>query len=557
MRSKAWWKAVAAPAALALVMTACGGASDDSADDAASAVQEGGDDGGGDDGGDDGGRSGGTFSTAWTAIPENVDPNVFGGIVTQKLGQNFMETLVVYDGSDAGDETALGVDDIEPNLAETIEANEDGTVYTMKLHEGVMSPYGNELTTADVEWSFQRAIENDFVAGILLNAANVDVENPITVIDEYTFEYNTTGPSAVATAVLHWHSTGIFDSTEAQSHATEDDPWAMEWMMSNSASFGPYNITSVDPGVEIRMTAHDDYWKGTPEYDDVILRAVPEASSRIQLLLSGEVDLILEVPFDQIATLEASDDVTVYKAPDTNRHTLILNNRDERFADPRVRTAISHAIDRDALVSAVYAGEAQPALSGLSSALIHPEPDNPVSYDPDRATELLEEAGVGDGFEFTVAINSSRPGPFAEQLARLIQTDLAAVGITMNIEAIPSLADFEAAVAERNLEAWLYTERPTLADPGYSFNLYNRTDGAVNNQGYSNPDLDEMIVEILGSPEGPERDAVVKEATELVLEETPIVYLVETPDLTASKADLCCYIGYPDGAPIVDDLVRR
>lgn len=502
-------------------------------------------------------RDGGTLTMAWNAVPTSADCAVFTGLTVQKVCFNVMGTVVGYDGDQATGDTVLTLENLENELAESIERSDDGMTYTITLRQGVMSPYGNELTTADVEWSIQRQAALDFIVnGVHWLVGDVNVDNPITIIDDYTYEWNLNTPNAVGLGILHWHGTGFYDSTEAKEHATDEDPWAEEWMASNTASFGPYNITSIDPGVEVRLEANPNYWRGMPNWDEVVIRAVPEASNRIQLLLSDQVDFVLEVPFDQVATLEEADNVTVYTEPDANRFSLILNNRDEKFADPQVRRAISLAIDREAISNSVFQGITEPARSGLSSTIPHPEPAEPVTHDPDRAQELLAEAGA-EGLEFTTTINPGRPGPFAEEMARLIQSDLAAVGVTMNIDLVPSLADFEAEVGERSIAAWLYTERPAVTDPGYSLNLYNASDSFINNQGYVSEEFDALVEEILVTEPGGDRDELVAQANNLVIEDTPIVYLVEGVDVTASSASLCCYIGYPSGAPLFEDLSRQ
>lgn len=497
------------------------------------------------------------LAMAWPTVVSQVDPNIFTGLQVPQTAVNFMGTLVRYDPDAASADEVLAVDELEPELAEEWSVNEDETVYTITLREGVMSPYGNELTTEDVVWSFERHIAGESIAaGVLMPSANVDMEEPIRVIDDHTFEYRLTTPSAVGLSILHYPLMGIYDSTEASSHATEEDPWADEWLSRHSASFGPYNVTSVDPGSEVRMSANPHYWRpDEPKIDNLIIRAVANPASRAQLLMSGEVDLIRDLPYEQLPTLEESDQVELLVNADSNRHNLSLNANDERIQDPRVRRAMSLAIDRQALAEGIYKDYAEPALYAMPSALQTEPATEPVEHDPEAARELLAEAGAED-LTLDMTINSDRPGPYAEDMARLIQADLREVGITMRIRTIGSAADFESAVAGGNLPAFLYSERPTIADSGYLFFLYRQSESSLNNTNYDNPEVDELIDEAMRTPDGPDRDSVVDRLQEIIMEETPVIYLTEVPEVIGTVPDIEGYVTYPHGGVAVSQLGR-
>lgn len=526
--------AAATAAALALTLAACGG-------------------GGGDGSSNNGGGGGDDLTVAWPSVGSQLDPNVFEGLTAVYNMDPYMEGLLNYDTSKGGDRV-LGIEDIEPALAESWEVNEDRTIYTLKLREGVMSEDGNELTADDVVWSFNRMLSapTGLAAGVLFPSANVDPKEPMRKVDDYTVTFHLTEPSSVGLAVLAYPIIGIIDSDAAKEHATADDEWASEWLAKNSAGFGAYKVESLTPNESITYVSNENYWGDAPAINKVLIRAVPEGASRAQLVQSGDVSLANDIPIPQRQAIEDSDSAQIVESPDTNRHNISLNTRDPQLQDPRVRKALSMAINRDAIVEAVYQGYATPALTPLSSSLV-PDQEQSVSYDPDGAKQLLADAGA-EGLSLTLTINNERPGPFAEDMARLIQSDWNAIGVKSDIKVIPSGADFEAAVAEKSLQAYLYTERPAFADPGYALFLYLSSGSSLNNTGYTNKELDALIADILATEPGPDRDALLKQATDIVAEDAPTINLVEVPDVVATSGGLTGYVALPTGSTAFEDL---
>ena len=537
--------------ATSVLLAGCGGGSTDSAETSAetetSATEE--------VATEDDGQST-TVTMAWGNVASQLDPSVFTGLADVYNMAQYCTTLVEYDAAVAAEGKTFLPEDVTGNLAESWEADAAGTSYTFKLREGVVSSWGNPLTSADVKWSFDRmSAGSPIVSGILMPIANINQEKSIEVIDDLTFKMNLTEPSAVAIAVLTHPTMCILDAVKAQSEATADDPWANTWLGTNTASFGPYLVESIDPGQEIRYAAMPDYFGDPVFFQNAIVRMVPEGANRAQLLLASEVDLITDTPFDKLAQIAESDNAKVLLTADVNRHTLSLNTKDPQLADPRVRKAISLAINRDSFLDSIYAGYADAAPDGLPSAMNFPASNRPNSYDPEQAKALLAEAGA-DGMTLQITTNNGRPGPFAEDLGRLLVADLQAVGINATLNPIASEADFEKAVGEKSLQSWLYTERPAVADSGYIFNLYLGSKSFLNNTGFANDEFDAYVKTIVSTDAGPERDAAIAAAQDMVQDLVPSVYLTEASDIASSLNDIQGYNMYPHGATVIGELSR-
>ena len=472
-----------------------------------------------------------TFTMIFPAVPSNVDPAVYQGRPTGETTQSVVSTLVRYVALADGATALQGPADLQAELAESW-TQEDSGSYVFTLREA-MSPYGNTVTSADVLWTFQRGLETDFITPFLLSVGGIDRENPIEVIDDRTFRLVAPAANSLTLPVLTWYGMGIIDSVEAQAHVTDEDPWAQEWMATNSASFGAYQVESMIPGEEIRLTKNPNYWGADGvAVENVVMRAVPDPGSRMLLVGAGEVDFVGGLTFDlfQSVVAAAGDGIDPIAGLDVNLDKLSLNTRFAPFDDVRVRQAVSLALDRDALIAGAYAGLGKPGLYPISTAIPQPDPPTDVAarHDPEAARALLAEAGLADGFDFTLSINpSSGPGPYAEQVAVLIQDQLRDVGIGVNIDLISSPADFNTATRGGELDAWLFGTRPLVNDVAY-FLLLAVGPMSVKLEGYGSEAVDALLGQIVAEPLGEARDALLSEMQSLLAGDVPYVPLVET-----------------------------
>ena len=485
------------------------------------------------------------FVMAVAAVPSNADPAVTEGKPSTELNPMFAGTLLQYVKPDPGATTWPSPADVEPYVAESVTPIEDG--YRFVLREDAVSPYGNAITSEDVRWSFDRIIANDGVGRFLLSwGGGIDLEGPIRVIDDRTFDLvvlDTNNPYSLA--VLTYHHMSPLDSVEVLSHATDDDPWGAGWLSTNSAGFGSYMLESITPGEELRLVPNPNWWGAAPDIDLIVVRAIPDAAGRLQLLQAGEVDFADKLTLAQFASV--GGDLQAVAAKGNTTVPLVLNSSFEPFADVRVRQAISSAIDRTALVQGPMQGSAKEAFyQVLSEVPQPPPPGDPATHDPDRARALLAEAGYGDGLAFTMTINPVRPGPFSEDIAVLMKAQLAEVGIDMGIEVMASSADFQTKLQEGALQAWLSSQTPGISDPQFAWLLVHHSAKAFENaHGYNNPRIDELIDLMAFTQYGPDRDAMVLEAHQILIDEVPWVPLIELvnpialgPDVDSFRMDI-------------------
>ncbi|MEE8601351.1 ABC transporter substrate-binding protein [Euzebya tangerina] len=501
-----------------------------------------GEDGGGEDAsdGEDSAAGGGTFRMAVPTVVSNIDPGVYEGTPSTELEIAWAGPLYEFaDPEDVTDDTlgTTGLDSVQPLLVESDEEEDDGSL-VITLREAT-SPYGNTLTSEDVAWTMQRVLANDFVGQFVLSVGRIDAENPIEVIDERTFRVNVTEPNPYVRAVLTLWNLSPLDSVEVQSHATDEDEWASEWLSSNTATYGPYNVTTFSPGESITMETNPGWPGDAPAYGEVLMQQVPDASSRLQLLQRGEVEYAAGLQPEQFASVEGSEEVDTTTRVGNTMVMLELNHAFEPFQDQQVRQAIAHAIDREAIVSGPMQGFADVLANQLPSGLEQPDPPEPYTYDPERARELLAEAGYAEGLEFPLTINLTRPGPYAEQIAVLLESQLADVGITAEIETIASNSEFEERKTEGQLTAWLGANTPIVPEAWYFMQLeHHSTEAFQNFKGYANEEFDALLGELRDLPVGDERDAAITEAHEFLMEDVPYVPIFNSQLLVATSSSV-------------------
>lgn len=271
------------------------------------------------------------------------------------------------------------------------------------------SGHGNELTADDVVWSWEKSMSQArtgaFIAGVC-NVAKVEA------VGTYTARFVLTSPSAILERALALYVPMIVDSTEAKEHATGADPYATSWLARNAAGFGPYVIESWSPATAMTLTANENYYGGKPFFKKIVINQVPDPSTRVSLLTTGQVDYADQLTFRQLDTVAASSAAKVVSIPTGNiSEQAEMNVTFTPFDSVTVRQAMNYAIDQRAILQAVFENRSQAARSVLPPSVPGYDPGfYPYSYDPAKARQLLAQAGHSSGIEVTLNYSSLTPG---------------------------------------------------------------------------------------------------------------------------------------------------
>lgn len=453
---------------------------------------------------------------------------------------NLYETLTRYDAE---------TDETEPLLAEEWNVSEDGETWTFELVEDVTFHSGTPMTAESVQDAIERTIELDMGAAYMW-----DPVDTIEATDEHTVVFELDYPAALDRIAAANYAAFIYEvPADAPEGADEQDsPFEAE-----TYGTGPYTVAEWNPGseTELVLTAFEDYrrgWDGD-HVEEVEYQVVAEAATVAQMMESGEADFAQNLPVQLIDQLRENEDVEVISTPSWQNLFGLLNTEVEPLDDPQVREAISYGINYDEIIEATQ-GSFEASDGVIPEGLLGHTPDLDVAnYDPDRAEELLEEAGYGteNGEILTLDLTYTEGEEDLQTVTELMQDHLSSLNIELNIEALPWESGHWPRAQEDNPE-----DRQDITlmywwpdDPqGLSWfqNMFMSEDDIVFNLAYySNPELDELIEEVgplSATDEGAAEDTYA-EMQEILVEENPSVFLGTSVYQRAIQAT---YEGYED-----------
>jgi len=411
----------------------------------------------------------------------------------------------------------------------------DPLTWEFTLRKGVKFHDGSELTTEDVAFSLDRPNTIKGSPGGFQTYVRPIVSKEI--VDRYTIRLKTAAPYG---ALLQDLAEVMIVSKKAAAQASGED-----FDIGKAAvGTGPYKLSRFARGDRIELVRHDDYWGGRLPWDKVTLQILSADPVRTAALLSGQVDAIENVPTADIARLRKTPSLRLEQTVSWRTIFLVLEqSRDSPpgvlaksgkpldknpFKDLRVRQAMSKAINRDAIAERVMEKLALPAANILSPSVFGHDPAvKPDAYDPDGAKKLLAEAGYPDGFTVTLGAPNNRYIN-DEQIAQTVAQMLARVGITAKVDAMPLSVyfgkarnkEFPVAMLGWGSRAADLALRSLVMTPNAEKGL-----GAWNWGGYSNPKLDELVTQSLGTVDPAKREALARSASALAAREAAIIPL--------------------------------
>jgi peptide/nickel transport system substrate-binding protein len=412
MRRKSWL--VALTAATAVALSAC---------TASPSATSGGDAGGG-----------GNLRIGEQYDLGTLDPAVMNSVGDQQMTTNLYEGLLRY---------KLGGVELEPALATDWSSNDDGTRWTFQLRKGVQFQQGfGEMKASDVVFSLKRLTDPAVASP---NASQVSSISDVTADGDYSVVITLSKPDPTLLDKLASYYTSVV-SEKAVTERGDKFP-------QDPVGTGRYQFDHWTPGQETVLTAFDDYWGGKPGLDEVTFKPIPDVTTMNNAFEAGDLDLIQVTDPDLLARYKSNDQINISSTPGLITRFLGLKSDVAPFNDPRVREAITYAIDRDAMLDGLFNGISTPA-TGILSPAVNDAAKNILDYkyDPDRAKQLLTEAGYADGFDVTFSVPNidrfTRP-------ATVIQQDLAKVGIRVNIQVMESQSFLAALAAPEGLQMFI------------------------------------------------------------------------------------------------------
>lgn len=419
---------------------------------------------------------------------------------------------------------------LEPELAESWREASDGMSCTFKLRKDAKFHDGTPVTAKDVKWSFDRAVTVGGFPTFQMKAGSLEKPEQFVVVDEHTFRVDFIRKDKLSMNDLAVPVPSIFNSEMVKKHATEKDPWALEWTKANVAGGGAYRVASWKPGQEIVFERYEAWKSGKlPKIRRIIQREVPSAGNRRALLEKGDIDMTYEMPpKDFLEMSQEKGNVRVVSTPIENALWYVgMNVTRPPFNNPKVRQAVAYAIPYERIMDNAMYRRATPMWGGTMplKTIDWPQPA-PYRYDIPKARALMKEAGFENGFETTLSFDLGQ-GTVSEPACILIAEALSLIGIKATINKIPG-ANWRAALLKKDMPLILNRFGGWLNYPEYFFFwCYHGQNAVFNTMSYQNPAMDKLIDAARFAPDAKAYAADVKAFIEMAWTDVPRIPIAQ------------------------------
>ncbi len=495
-------------------------------------------------------ESGGTLVVAISSDPGHLNP-----AITTSGGTHTAAELL-YNG-------LVGLDDELnpiPELADSWVISDDGTTYTFTLRDDVMWHDGEPFTSADVKFSFEEVLlEHHARTRASMSSALASIETPddTTVIFTFNEPY---GPlllqlDVTEAPIVAQH---VYEGTDPLEAPANLEP----------IGTGPFKFVSYTPESEIRFEANDDYFRGRPQLDEVVQRIIPDQGTAVIALEDGEVQWLWGVPGSDQERLAADENIEFLR---TNRNpggancimTVSFNLENPIFTNVDVRRAFAQGLDRQAFLELVLFNEGRVAEAPISSGIpwAHADDVEIPGYDVAEAERLLDEAGWirdGDAARTADGVEGVEDGtsltvdfvhfPTFARYGELLRTQLGEIGVDVELVALEPPVFAETVFTERDFDTNIISYC-NGNDPEIGVRrMYDSAQiGPVpfsNAAAYANPDVDALFAEAVATVDLETRGELYHEVQEILVEDLPYIWIVETDATRAYRSNCTGFIPY-------------
>jgi peptide/nickel transport system substrate-binding protein len=392
---------------------------------------------------------------------------------------------------------------VRPALARSWEISDDGLTYTFELHENVRFHDGSPLTARDVVFSFDRAMAPDSVnAQKQLFEPIADME----VVDDHTIAITLERPTGHFPFNLGWGDAAIVSAATAADNRA------------NPVGTGPFRFQRWVQGDRVELVRNEDYWGEPPALESATFKFIPDPAAAVAAMLARDIDAFPNLPAPEaLPQLEMDPRFDVVIGTTEGETIVSINNARPPFDDVRVRRALAHAIDRQAVIDGAMFGYGTPI--GSHFAPHHPahvDLTGMYPYDPERARELLVEAGLEDGFATTLKLP---PPSYARRGGEIVAAQLAQVGIRAEIVPVEWAQWLEQVFRETDYDLTIVSHTEPM-----DIDIYARDEYYFN---YDSEALREVIDLLNHARDEADRKVLLEKAQTILAEDAVNVFLFQ------------------------------
>ncbi|WNS76242.1 glutathione ABC transporter substrate-binding protein [Bacillus sp. DTU_2020_1000418_1_SI_GHA_SEK_038] len=444
----------------------------------------------------------------------------------------------VYEGLVGRDKNS----EIQPLLAKEWKQLDD-TTWEFKLREDVKFHDGTPFNADAVKATFDRLLDPNVGSP---RAVVLKMVNEIKVVDEHTVQFILSQPFAPLLSILANHEGGIINPTMIEKYGKKS--------IQEPSGTGPFVFEKWTPGQEIVLNKNEDYWGEKPKLDKVVFKVVPEETTRISMVETGEAHIAEPLSVAMLDTVEASQNSEVYRSEAFGTEFVAFNVQKAPFNDSRVRKAISHAIESDSIIEGVFNNAGSKANSLLGSKVFGYHKGLKASeYNLNEAKKLLAEAGYPQGFEATLKTMDNKE---RVNLAEVLQSQLKGIGINLTIQVL-EYGTFIEQINTGDTEMFINSWRNATGDADYNqYNLLHSSSHGPhgNTFFYSNKEVDSLIEAARAEKDENKRIELYAKAQEIELDEAVYIPVRVIENLAAVSKKVEGFDISPSGYLEINDI---
>ncbi|RDJ09781.1 ABC transporter substrate-binding protein [Rhizobium grahamii] len=478
-----------------------------------------------------------------------MDPGEAFELSTAEVTSNTYSLLVRLDMSDTSK--------VKGDLADTWSVSDDGLTYTFKLKPGMKFASGNPITAEDVAWSFERAVKLDKSPAFILTQFGINGDNvteKAKATDDSTFVFTVDKPYApsfvlnclTATVASVVDKKLVMDHVKSVTPTAEykyDNDFGNEWLKTAYAGSGAYTLRQWRANEVVVMERNDNYYGEKAKLNRVIYRFMKESSAQRLALEAGDIDIARNLEPGDLDAVSKNADLTTVSAPKGTVYYVSLNSKNENLKKPEVQEAFKYLVDYDAISSTLIKGIGEIHQTFLPKGQLGAIDDKPYKLDVAKAKELLEKAGLKDGFSVTMDVRNTQP---VTGIAESMQQSLAQAGVKMEIipgDGKQTLTKFRARTHDMYIGNWGsdYFDPNSNADT-FTSNPDNSDAGTVKTLAWRNtweaPELDKETKAALLERDGAKRAAMYEDVQKKFLANSPFVIIFQQIEVAGARKSL-------------------
>lgn len=463
-----------------------------------------------------------------------LDPAVFNSVGDQQMTTNVFESLLRHKNGG----TAL-----EPDLATSWSSDKSDLTWTFHLRKGVKFQKGfGEMKASDVVFSLKRILDPKVASP---NSSLMSAVSDIKATDDYTVVITLSKPDPSLLDKMASYYTSVLPQKAVEERGSK--------FAQNPVGTGPYQFDHWTTGQETVLTAFNGYWGGKPGLAKVTYKPIPDVTTMNNAFEAGDLDMIQVTDPDLLARYKKDPNITISETPGLITRFVGFKTDVKPFNDPRVREAVTDAIDRDAMLKNLFDGISTPATGILSPAVDHAAKDIlHYKYDPQHAKQLLAQAGYPNGFSVTFSVPNidrfTRP-------ATVIQQDLAKVGIKVDVKVMESQSFLAALASPAGLQMFILSrgQDPT---PDRILSTWFGSAGIPKNNWarINDPQIDQWLQQATTTMDQDTRDKLFKQVQQKVADGNFYYYIDHEDFIFATRKTVKGFKADPFRSIRLDDV---